>query len=126
MVRYVLGSNEVVTKVCQGGEGIMGLAKGLNCLERRFSISENYSKQKLWHLIDGQLPWDRVHEIIKNPKEKDRLEKVGDIYQGKVAFKDLKGGEDEYDGQCQSSDMVCLVRSGHGGDLPFFLGNTRP
>ncbi|MFA4916174.1 MAG: acetone carboxylase subunit gamma [Syntrophales bacterium] len=51
-------------------------------------MSEDYTKRELEKLIDGQVPWDRCQEIIKNPKDENRFEKVTEIYQSRAAFKE--------------------------------------
>lgn len=45
-----------------------------------------YDRTELEALIDGKLPWGRAQEIIKAPKDKDRLEKVTQIFQQRVNF----------------------------------------
>ena len=50
------------------------------------STSDNV--RELEQLIDGQLPWDRVQEIIKSPKDGERFQKTLEIYQGRVSFKE--------------------------------------
>ena len=39
-------------------------------------------------LIDGELPWPAVRELMKNPKDTDRFEKYVAILQQRVAFAD--------------------------------------
>jgi len=45
-----------------------------------------YDKRELALLFDGQLPWERVQEIIKDPKDADRFQKSLEIYQSRVSF----------------------------------------
>lgn len=45
-----------------------------------------YTRAELEALLDGKLDWSSVQEIIKNPKDADRFEKMVEIYQGRVAF----------------------------------------
>lgn len=47
-----------------------------------------YTKAELEALIDGTMPWEKVQEIIKNPKDTDRFERVVEILQGRVNFKE--------------------------------------
>jgi len=47
-----------------------------------------YAREELALLLDGKLGFDRVQEIIKDPKDSDRFEKMVSIYQDQVAFDD--------------------------------------
>ncbi|MBI2314428.1 MAG: acetone carboxylase subunit gamma [Betaproteobacteria bacterium] len=48
----------------------------------------SYNTRELALLFDGKLPWERVQEIIKDPKDTDRFHKSLEIYQSRVAFKE--------------------------------------
>lgn len=49
---------------------------------------KQYSKEDLTLLLDGQMPWSRVVEIIKDAKDEDRFEKILEILQERVNFKE--------------------------------------
>ncbi|CAG4885149.1 Acetone carboxylase, gamma subunit [Georgfuchsia toluolica] len=51
-------------------------------------MSTSYDKRELKLLIDGQLPFERVQEIIKDPKDTDRFQKSMEVYEERVAFKE--------------------------------------
>jgi acetone carboxylase gamma subunit len=45
-----------------------------------------YNVSELERLIDGDLPWTRVQEIMKSPKDADRFEKWVQIAQSRVSW----------------------------------------
>ena len=45
-----------------------------------------YDIAEIEKLVDGKLPWPRVQEIMKNPKDSDRFEKWVQILQGRVSW----------------------------------------
>jgi acetone carboxylase gamma subunit len=45
-----------------------------------------YELSELERLVDGQLPWHRVQEIMKDAKDSDRFEKWLQILQKRVSF----------------------------------------
>lgn len=45
-----------------------------------------YNINELERLIDGDLPWTRVQEIMKSPKDADRFAKWVQILQGRVSW----------------------------------------
>lgn len=47
-----------------------------------------YNVNELERLIDGDLPWTRVQEIMKSPKDATRFEKWVQILQGRVPWQD--------------------------------------
>ncbi len=45
-----------------------------------------YDSKEIQQLIDGKLPWTRVQEIMKAPKDASRFEKWVEILQGRVPW----------------------------------------
>ena len=45
-----------------------------------------YNTQTIAELIDGELPWPKVKEIISNPKDPERFDQVIEILQGRVSW----------------------------------------
>ena len=46
----------------------------------------SYSKEDLRDLFDGKLAWDKVKEIMSNPKDDDRFDKYIEILQERVPW----------------------------------------
>ncbi len=49
-------------------------------------MSISYNKEDLKDMFDGRLPWNKVKEIMSNPKDDDRFDKYVDILQERVGF----------------------------------------
>ena len=45
-----------------------------------------YDIREIEQLVDGELPWPRVQEIMKAPKDADRFEKWVKILASRVAW----------------------------------------
>lgn len=45
-----------------------------------------YTKSDIRALVNGELPWERVQEIMRNPKDLDRFDKWVDVCQGEVSW----------------------------------------
>jgi acetone carboxylase gamma subunit len=45
-----------------------------------------YDSSEIEKLVDGRLPWSRVQEIMKDPKDSDRFEKWVEILQRRVPW----------------------------------------
>lgn len=48
----------------------------------------SYTRVELEAMLDGKMPWEKVQEIIKNPKDTTRFEDVVNIFQDRVNFKE--------------------------------------
>ena len=49
-------------------------------------MSISYDKEDLGDLYSGRLPWDKVKEIMSNPKDDDRFDKYIEILQAHVSW----------------------------------------
>mgnify|MGYP003477558794 FL=1 len=49
---------------------------------------DTYDIEDIRKLVDGELPWGAVQQIMKNAKDRDRFDKWVSILQGRVPWKD--------------------------------------
>ena len=48
----------------------------------------SYSKKEIADLMDGNLPWDRIKQIMSRPKDDDRFDKYIEILQDRVPWQE--------------------------------------
>lgn len=51
-------------------------------------MSESYTKETIKELMEGELPWERVKWIISGHKDEDRFDKVVQVLQEKMLWKE--------------------------------------
>lgn len=75
-----------------------------------------YDRETLEQLLDGTLPWPRIHSIMSSYKDPDRFERMIEIYESRVEWSDrilLPYGENLFIVQTPAGERRVRCTCGH-------------